>query len=92
MEGDARNCAFVAAVLERLRGAKVVLDAGAMDIIGELPRRVVEARPGIVTHAASSLSPMLLTPHAGELAHLSGSDKSRILDDPEAAVLDAARR
>jgi ADP-dependent NAD(P)H-hydrate dehydratase len=35
---------------------------------------------------------MLLTPHAGELAHLSGSDKSRVLDDPEAAVLDAARR
>jgi ADP-dependent NAD(P)H-hydrate dehydratase len=35
---------------------------------------------------------MLLTPHAGDLAHLSGSDKSRILDNPEAAVLDAARR
>jgi NAD(P)H-hydrate repair Nnr-like enzyme with NAD(P)H-hydrate dehydratase domain len=35
---------------------------------------------------------MLLTPHAGELAHFSGSDKSRILHDPEAAVLDAARR
>ena len=91
MEGDARNCAFVAAVLERLRGAKVVLDAGAMDVIGALPPRGV-ARSGVVSRAAPSSSPMLLTPHAGELAHLSGSDKSRILSDPEAAVLDAARR
>jgi ADP-dependent NAD(P)H-hydrate dehydratase len=92
MEGDARNCAFVGAVLERLRGAKVVLDAGAMDVIGALPRRIIEARSGVVSRAPSSSSPILLTPHAGELAHLSGSDKSRILDNPEAAVLDAARR
>src|SRR5256714_2206460 len=91
MEGDTRNCAFVAAVLERLRGAKVVLDAGAMDVIGALPPRGV-ARSGVVSRAAPSSSPMLLTPHAGELAHLSGSDKSRILGDPKAAVLDAARR
>jgi hypothetical protein len=91
-EGDARNYAFVAAVLERLRGAKEVLDAGAMDVVGALPRRATEARSAVVSRAASPLSPMLLTPHAGELAHLSGSDKSRILDDPEAAVLDAARR
>ena len=91
MEGDTRNCAFVAAVLERLHGAKVVLDAGAMDVIGALPPRGV-ARSGVANRVAPSSSPMLFTPHAGELAHLSGSDKSRILDDPEAAVLDAARR
>jgi ADP-dependent NAD(P)H-hydrate dehydratase len=56
MEGDARNCAFVAAVLERLRDTKAVLDAGAMDVIGALPRRIVEARSGVVitdiAHAA----------------------------------------
>jgi NAD(P)H-hydrate repair Nnr-like enzyme with NAD(P)H-hydrate dehydratase domain len=80
------------AVLERLGGAKVMLDAGAMDVIGALPQRIIEARSSVASRAASSSSPMLLTPHAGELAHLSGSDKSPVLDDPEAAVLDAARR
>ena len=47
MEGDVQNCAFVAAVLERSRGAKVILDAGATDVIGALPRRVIEARSGV---------------------------------------------
>ena len=91
MEGDPQNCAFVAAVLERARDAKVVLDAGAMDVIGALRRGVIETR-STAADGAESFPPLLLTPHAGELAHLSGGDKARILDDPEAAVLDAARR
>jgi hypothetical protein len=47
-----------------LRGAELVLDAGAMDVIGALPRRVIEARSGVVSRAAASSSPMLLRPHA----------------------------
>lgn len=92
MEGDPQNCAFVAAVLERSRNAKVVLDAGAMDVIGELRRGFIETRSTDANDAASFPSALLLTPHAGELAHLSGSEKGQILDHPEAAVLDAARR
>jgi hydroxyethylthiazole kinase-like uncharacterized protein yjeF len=91
MEGDPQNCAFVAAVLERALDAKIVLDAGAMDVIGALRRGVIQRR-STGADAAASFPPLLLTPHAGELAHLSGTDKARILDDPEAAVLDAARR
>jgi len=91
MEGDPQNCGFVAAVLERARDAKVVLDAGAMDVIGALRRGVIETR-STGAAGAESFPPLLLTPHAGELAHLSGGDKARILDHPEAAVLDAARR
>jgi NAD(P)H-hydrate repair Nnr-like enzyme with NAD(P)H-hydrate dehydratase domain len=36
--------------------------------------------------------PALLTPHAGEMAHLLGVDKSDVLASPERHVLDAAQR
>jgi hydroxyethylthiazole kinase-like uncharacterized protein yjeF len=91
MEGDPQNRAFVAAVLERQRDAKVVLDAGAMDVVRAAPLRAVRSRSSVDGNARAPSS-LLLTPHAGELAHLSGSDKSRILEDPEAAVAEAARR
>jgi hydroxyethylthiazole kinase-like uncharacterized protein yjeF len=91
MRGDAQNCAFVGAVLERSRNAKVVLDAGAMDVVTALPQRAGESRSSTAGKATTSAS-LLLTPHAGELAHLSGRDKAAILDEPQYAVLDAARR
>jgi hydroxyethylthiazole kinase-like uncharacterized protein yjeF len=90
MEGGPQNCAFVAAALERSRDAKVVLDAGAMDVVTALPRHAAGSRSSVAAGNASAS--LLLTPHAGELAHLSGRDKAGILEDPEHAVLDAARR
>ena len=92
MQGDPPNAAFVAAVLERLRDAKVVLDAGAMDVVRTLPAHIAPSRFTAPERNTPSPSPLLLTPHAGELAHLSGSDKSWILDHPEAAVRDAAQQ
>lgn len=92
MEADRRNRAFVAAVLERSCGGKIVLDAGAMDVIVALPQHVIAARALFAKRAGSSLPPLLLTPHAGELAHLLGVDKDWILGHPEEAARDAARR
>ena len=91
MAANRQNRAFVTAVLER-SCAKIVLDAGAMDVIVALPRHVLAARTLLAKRAGSLLSPPLLTPHAGELAHLSGVEKDWILDHPEDAVRDAARR
>jgi hydroxyethylthiazole kinase-like uncharacterized protein yjeF len=68
---------FVGALLPALRDRSVVLDALAMDLL----------------LAAGRLpQPMLLTPHAGEMAHLTGLSKEEVLADPMAAAIDAAQR
>jgi ADP-dependent NAD(P)H-hydrate dehydratase len=36
--------------------------------------------------------PVLLTPHAGEMAHLSGCSKQAVAADPQAAAIEGARR
>jgi hydroxyethylthiazole kinase-like uncharacterized protein yjeF len=71
------TCAFVTRLLPRLAGKRVVLDALAMDAITTIGR----------FH-----SPVLLTPHAGEMAHLTGWSKQAVLDDPLHAARDAAAR
>jgi ADP-dependent NAD(P)H-hydrate dehydratase len=70
---------FVDALLPRLGSAKVVLDAYAMTIV---QRR----QPN--DQAAS----LLLTPHAGEMAHLTGQSKEAVLAAPSEAAREAARR
>jgi ADP-dependent NAD(P)H-hydrate dehydratase len=67
---------FVRALLPLARGRRVVLDASAMDAAMD----------------GAFAEPVLLTPHAGEMAHLTGGDKDAILAEPLAAALDAARR
>jgi ADP-dependent NAD(P)H-hydrate dehydratase len=76
MDADG-TCRFVTALLPQLAHAPVVLDALAMDV----------AREG--GHFGQ---PVLLTPHAGEMAHLTGQAKEQVVADAEAAALDAARR
>jgi ADP-dependent NAD(P)H-hydrate dehydratase len=71
------TCAFVARLGPLLRGRRAVLDALAMDAAPQL-RRFDE--------------PVLLTPHAGEVAHLTGADKDAVLADPDRAAIDAAAR
>jgi ADP-dependent NAD(P)H-hydrate dehydratase len=92
--------------LERsLRGARAVLvgpgDDGHRRLQGLRPRAAAAARGRRVVLDASAMDaamdgafaePVLLTPHAGEMAHLTGGDKDAILADPLAAALDAARR
>ncbi len=71
------TCRFVRALLPLAAHAPLVLDALAMDIV----------RGGQCFE-----QPVLLTPHAGEMAHLSGRSKEEVTADPEAAVLEAATR
>lgn len=58
------SCEFVAGLLRHLSDVPVILDALAMDVILQLPRFA---------------QPVLLTPHAGEMAHLSGRSKEEVI-------------
>src|SRR5690606_1821546 len=68
---------FAQALLRQFRECPVILDAFAMS--------VVTAGPGLE-------SPVLITPHAGELAHLSGIEKGAILARPRETALEWAAR
>ncbi len=68
---------FVAALLPLLAHCTVVLDALAMTVTARL---------------APFDQPVLLTPHAGEMASLIGRSKEEITADPQAAATQAARR
>ena len=66
---------FELAPLRQLKGITVIPDALAMDVLLRNPRFD---------------GPMLVTPHAGEMAHLTGQSKDDILAEPAAAVRDLA--
>jgi hydroxyethylthiazole kinase-like uncharacterized protein yjeF len=67
--------AFVDGLLPLLGGKAVVLDALAMDVVLRLGRFA---------------EPVLLTPHAGEMAHLTDRTKEAVLADPATAATTAA--
>jgi hydroxyethylthiazole kinase-like uncharacterized protein yjeF len=75
MEEDATS-AFVRALLPFFKKATVVLDALGMEC----------ARGGTRFE-----QPVILTPHAGEMAHLTGDDKEDLQSDPVAAAQRHAR-
>lgn len=71
------SCEFVQNLLSRLRTVPVILDALAMDIA------LVQARFD---------QALLLTPHAGEMAHLTGLSKEEVLAEPLCIATETARR
>jgi ADP-dependent NAD(P)H-hydrate dehydratase len=73
---EEETCRFVAALLPRCGEAVVVLDALAMGVVSAIDGRFKR--------------PVLLTPHAGEMAHLSGARKDDVVDDAEATARSAA--
>jgi ADP-dependent NAD(P)H-hydrate dehydratase len=75
LEDEESTCAFVAALLPLVERAAVVLDAMAMNVL---------QRTGPLRQ------PVLLTPHAGEMAHLTGASKREA--DSQGFALEAARR
>lgn len=84
MQNEEAVCDFTAALLPHLDGRPLLLDASAMSVV-----RRQEGKPARISRFET---PALLTPHAGEMAHLTGADKQEVLDDPVRAALDAARR
>jgi len=68
---------FVDELLRSCGHVSVVLDASAMDAVKRLGRFD---------------SPVLMTPHAGEMAHLTGIAKEEIARDPESVVRKASRQ
>ena len=75
MLDDAHSVLFVREALPMFRRSTVVLDALAMSVVGEGP----------------FTQPVIVTPHAGEMAHLSGLPKEAIIEHPLAAAREAAQ-
>jgi ADP-dependent NAD(P)H-hydrate dehydratase len=80
MQDEAATARLVGILLERLAGSKasVVLDANAMGIVRQDDFRFAQQ--------------VILTPHAGEMAHLTGASKDAILTDPDRHASEAAKR
>jgi hydroxyethylthiazole kinase-like uncharacterized protein yjeF len=76
MRDEKRSAAFVRRLLALFRGSAIVIDAAAMAVV----------RDGAFDQ------PVLLTPHAGEMAHLSGLAKDAVVENPLLVARKAARR
>lgn len=116
MQDEEATCALVRALLPKLSGKQVILDAGAMNVIcmqdgsfpgrpplpasfaegSDLPQADTMRQRGTGSEKGGGTfcfsEPVLLTPHAGEMAHLTGLDKEAIQNDPVRVALDAAQR
>lgn len=87
MRDEAATAALVHALLPRLdaAGSAVVLDACAMGALLHPPAGWPAGRPWRFER------PVALTPHAGEMAHLTGIDKASIVGVPDPRAIAAAR-
>jgi ADP-dependent NAD(P)H-hydrate dehydratase len=88
MQEESALAGFVCELLEQMPEVPVLLDACAMGIVRR--PRPTEALTGRFLGRFSTR--VLLTPHAGEMAHLSGASKEQIAADPRGAALEAAAR
>jgi ADP-dependent NAD(P)H-hydrate dehydratase len=94
MQDEAATAVLVRALLPRLEGGNtsVVLDACAMGVIrdaGGKPDADADAERGA---GFRFKLPVIVTPHAGEMAHLTGAPKEDIAADPDGHAARAARR
>jgi ADP-dependent NAD(P)H-hydrate dehydratase len=87
MRDEASTARLVHALMPRLVEANVglVLDACAMDVLLYPPKHWPEGKPMRFER------PVIMTPHCGEMAHLTGIDKDCIVGLPDAPALTAAR-
>ncbi|MES2535479.1 MAG: NAD(P)H-hydrate dehydratase [Pseudomonadota bacterium] len=106
MQDEPATCEFVCALLSRMDGTKVVLDACAMGVACEKGEEVHSSTDagnfgGAKWRCAETKErkflnrfdvQVALTPHAGEMAHLRSSAKQEIVADPSATAQAAARQ
>lgn len=87
MRDEPCTARLVHALLPRMDAARVgvVLDACAMEALRHPPPGWPQERPYRFER------PVVLTPHAGEMAHLTGADKADIVTDPDPLALACAR-
>ena len=74
---DDGTCDLASALIETFSDSGVILDAGAM---------------GVARRRGRFDRPVVLTPHAGEMASLTGADKDEIAAEPVRTALNAASR
>lgn len=79
----AASCELMRHLLPLFAGSRMILDAGAMQVV----RKPAQLRSPFTFH-----QPVLLTPHAGELAQLMGLSKDAVLADPLGCAVAAAQR
>jgi len=86
MQDEAAAAELVHGLLERLHGSDtaIVLDACAMGTLLHAPEGWAEGE------AFRFRQPVILTPHCGEMAHLTSIDKDDIAAGPDARALAAA--
>ncbi|HEX8605472.1 MAG TPA: NAD(P)H-hydrate dehydratase [Pseudoduganella sp.] len=91
MQDDAATAELVHALLPHFAGTPVLLDAAAMGAVRAQGKPHLLEEPKDMEHFRFN-EPVLLTPHAGELSHLTRRDKKQICDAPLEAAQEAARR
>lgn len=92
MQDEQATCAFIMTLLPRLAEVRLVLDACAMNVVRRQLQAVDACNHTQQKYVSSFRSPVLLTPHAGEMAYLAAIDKKQVLSDPCDAARRAARR
>jgi hydroxyethylthiazole kinase-like uncharacterized protein yjeF len=91
MQDDAATAELVHALLPRFAGTPVILDAAAMGAVRAQGEPHLLEEPKDMEHFRFKET-VLMTPHAGELSHLTRRDKRQICDAPLEAAQQAARR
>jgi hydroxyethylthiazole kinase-like uncharacterized protein yjeF len=88
MQDEPAICEFVHALLPMLDGVSVILDAAAMGVVCEAGAHGGKGEGFLGRHGAQ----VLLTPHAGEMAHLCGASKDEVAAAPEGIARRMAQR
>jgi hydroxyethylthiazole kinase-like uncharacterized protein yjeF len=81
MQDEPAVCDFCAQLIPQLSNSVLVLDAAAMAVVDQMPN--IERKFS---------SPTIMTPHAGELAHLTGRHKDEVTAQPANSASNAARQ
>lgn len=84
MQDEAAICAFVQKLLPKFTDSKIVLDACAMGVVRA-------SQPYQENENNIRDANLILTPHAGEMAHLLGEEKAAVLENPGRIAHDAAK-